>query len=86
MPEWPENLSGWSLDELQRFRDENRALAKELRLKSATLINRRLAKEISLEEYMEGRQLGNESAAECKRRALAIENEIAYRRAYVSHP
>ena len=79
MPEWSENLSGWSLDELQGLRTENRALAKELRLKSAALINKRLAKEISLEDYVAGRQLGTEAAAECKRRAIALENEIATR-------
>ena len=85
MPEWPENLSGLNLDELQRLRAENRALAKEIRLKSATLINSRLAKQVSLEDYVASRQIGNDTAAECKRRAIAIENEIAYRRAYAPH-
>jgi hypothetical protein len=84
MPEWAENLSGWSLNELQAMRTENRARAKELRLKSASLINKRLAKEISLEDYMSGRQSGTEAAAECKRRAIALENEIAARQIHAA--
>lgn len=80
MPEWPEDLSSWSLDELQRCRTEYRAMAAQLRQEAAALINRRLAKQISMEDYVSGRKLEAESASECKRRSVALENEIATRR------
>ena len=85
MKEWPDNLTEQSLEALQRLRDQNRALAKELRLKSAALVNSRLAKQISLEDYAAGRLSGVDSAEECKRRALEVENELAARRIYATH-
>lgn len=80
MPDWPEDLSSWSLDELQRHRTECRAAAAQLRHELASLINSRLAKQISMEDYVAHRKQSADSASECKRRSVALENEIASRR------
>jgi hypothetical protein len=76
MPQWVEDLSVASLEEVFRSQTENRAWHKELRLQTATLINNRLAKRISLDEYAANRKVGAEEAAECKRRAAILVKEI----------
>jgi len=55
---------------------ENRAWNKALRSRVAALVNTRLAKQISLEEYAIIRQHENENAAECKRRGAIIVSEM----------
>jgi hypothetical protein len=75
-PLWPNDLSGRSLDEVLRAKTENRAWHRTLRQRATALVNSRLAKAISLEEYAAGRQQANEDAAECKRREGILDHEI----------
>lgn len=79
MPQWSENFSVYSLDEICQSQNENRAWHKELRLRAATLVNRRLAKLISRDEYAANRKVDVIDAAECKRRAAMLVNEITLR-------
>lgn len=79
MPLWSEDLSLYSLDEVILTQSENRAWHKELRLKTNLLLNSRLAKQISREEYTANRQVGVADETECKRRAAKLVNEITAR-------
>ena len=54
----PEDLSTCSLEEVITTQAENRAWSKELRLKSNALVNSRLAKAISQDEYTATRKVG----------------------------
>ena len=85
MSEWSGEFSERSLPEMLRSQDENRAWSKQLRALSAALVNSRLAKEISPEEYATRRKLAIEEAAECRRRASVIANEIWTRHGYQNH-
>ena len=49
-------------------------------MENTELVNRRLAKEISLDEYIVSRRIANDDAAECKRRKMILENEIGNRK------
>jgi len=60
---------------------ENRAWNKELRVRATTLVNNRLAKGISMEDYAASRERAASDAAECKRRAMILLNEIDRRAA-----
>jgi hypothetical protein len=81
MPLFPENISACDLDEIFAMQAENRAWNKELRSLASALVNTRLAKNISMEEYTASRQHATHEAAECKRRAMALLNEIDRRAA-----
>jgi hypothetical protein len=83
MRQWPENMSACSLAEVQELQAQNRAWNKELRARSAALVNTRLAKNISQEEYAVRRQGTGDEAAECKRRAMILAAELESR---ASHP
>jgi hypothetical protein len=72
----PEDLSTYSLEEVITTQAENRAWSKELRLKSNALVNSRLAKAISQDEYNATRKVTHEETAECRRRAAVLVNEI----------
>jgi hypothetical protein len=76
---WPEDFSTCSLEEIFSTQAENRAWNKELRFKNTDLVNRRLAQSIDQAEYACARTLGQEYAAECRRRATVLMNEIASR-------
>ena len=65
-----------------RLQAENRAWSKQLRLEAQALVNNRLAKGISLEEYASSRLLAAESSAECRRRAATLSREIENRSAH----
>ena len=82
MPFWPEKIQERSLDEMFRLQAENRAWSKQLRLETQTLVNTRLAKNISLEEYASSRLLATQSSVECRRRAEALSREIEIRGAH----
>jgi hypothetical protein len=58
---------------------ENREWNKTLRHRVTVLVDSRLAKRISPEEYAVDRQEGNEDAAECRRRQIILDNEITSR-------
>jgi hypothetical protein len=79
MPEWSDDLSGFSLDEVFSAQAANREWHKELRQRVAALTTSRLANNISWVEYMADRKLAHEDAAECKRRAMILEQKIARR-------
>jgi hypothetical protein len=74
---WPEDFSTCSLKEVLGWQAENRAWNKELRLKTNTLVNSRLAKDISQDDYLATRKLVHEETAECRRRANIIDAQIA---------
>jgi hypothetical protein len=78
-PLWTDDLSERSLIEILRSDTENRAWNKALRCRVAALVNSRLAKQISLEEYAISRQHENENAAECKRRGALLVSEMSSR-------
>jgi hypothetical protein len=67
------------LDEIFAVQAENRAWNKELRALASALVNTRLAKNISMEDYAASRQRATREAAECKRRAMVLLNEIERR-------
>jgi hypothetical protein len=77
MSSWPEDFSTCSLKEVLGWQAENRAWNKELRLKTNTLVNSRLAKNITQDDYLATRKLVHEEAAECRRRANIIDAQIA---------
>ena len=79
MPLTAEDLSGWPLPEVMRLEAENRAFSKEVRAKTIALVNSRLAKEISVDQYAIGRKRANDDAAECKRGREILIKEIRRR-------
>jgi hypothetical protein len=76
MPGVSENQSICSLEELVRAETENQALSKTVRVQANALVNSRLAKTISFEDYAVLRQQGHENAAECKRQGTILRREI----------
>jgi hypothetical protein len=78
-PLWSDDLPKRSLEEVLQSKTENREWHKTLRDRVTVLVNSRLAKQISLEEYAVDRQQGNENAAECRRRQIILDNEITSR-------
>jgi hypothetical protein len=62
----------FSLDDLLKSDQENRARNKDVRTRTAELLNRRLARDITMDEYTVTRKNLNEEAAECKRRASLL--------------
>lgn len=81
MPNWPDDLSTCTLEEIFTSETDNRAWYKELRLQNTALVNNRLAKTISQDEYALTRRLTTEAAAECKRRGAILVREISRRAA-----
>jgi hypothetical protein len=82
MPIWPENIEERSLDEMFRLQACNRAWSKQLRQESQALVNSRLAKIISLEEYVSSREQAAQQAIECRRRADVLSRLIESRGAH----
>ena len=80
MTDWSEDLSQHTLDEIVWLQVENRAWQRELRTKATTLVNSKLAKEISPEEYASKRDAAKTDASECKRRAGILVMEAWNRR------
>jgi hypothetical protein len=78
-PFWPENIDERSLDEMFRLQACNRAWSKQLRQESQVLVNSRLAKAISMEEYTTSRELAALQSAECRRRAESLARQIETR-------
>lgn len=76
MPDWSEDFSQHNLKEVVRLQEENRAWQRELRTNSAAIVNSRLAKQISPEEYTTKRQVVKDSANECKRRGGVLAQEV----------
>ena len=76
---WDEDFSTSSLEEVLRWQAENRAWSKELRLKNSSLVNDRLANNISQDDYVANRKVAHEDAAECRRRATVLDTQIVRR-------
>jgi len=82
IPFWPDKIEERNLDEMFRLQAENRAWSKQLRLEAQVLVNTRLAKTISMEEYTVSRQQAAERTEECRRRAATLSREIENRGAH----
>ena len=80
MPEWSEDLSQHTLDEIVGLHDENRTWQRELRTRATALVNSKLAKQISPEEYALKRATAKTDAEECKRRESILVLEVWTRR------
>jgi hypothetical protein len=76
MSQWREDYSTSSLEEALGQQAENRAWSKELRRKATALVNSRLANDITLADYVANRKVAHEEAAECRRRANILDNQI----------
>ena len=78
-PFWPDDLSGLSDQVVLNYMAENRAWNKRLRERTVALVNTRLAKTITKEEYASKRNHNNNDAAECWRRASMLVRDMAIR-------
>ena len=76
MPTWCEDFSACSLQEVLESQAENRVWSKELRQKANALVNSRLAKVISQDDYLSNRKVAHEEAAECQRRANILQSQV----------
>ncbi len=76
---WTTDLATTTIEEVVKLQNENRASDKETRLEIRTLVNRRLAKEITAEEYVVKRKIANQASAEFKRRSALLNEELATR-------
>ena len=65
---WSDDVSGLSSRELSDVVAENRAWGKSLREGTQALVQARLAKTITHEEYAASRARANAESAECNRR------------------
>jgi hypothetical protein len=73
---WPDDFSTITLEEILRYQLENRAWSKELRGRSTVLVNKRLANEITQDDYLTNRKLTRQEAEECQRRAAILDSQI----------
>lgn len=76
MSPWREDFSTCTLEEVLGWQAQNREWSKELRRKTNSLVNSRLAKSISLADYQATRKLTHEETAECQRRANLLNAQI----------
>ena len=81
MTVWCEDFATASLEEVIQSQAANRAWSKELRVRSAELVNNRLAKLITQDDYLNHRKLMDHDAAECRRRSAILDTQI-FRRKY----
>jgi len=79
IPFWPDDLSGLSQQAVLNYMAENRAWNKRLREGTVALVNTRLAKTITQEEYASNRERTNQDVAECFRRARMLVRDLAIR-------
>jgi len=86
MPVWCEDFSAFRLEDVLQRQAQNRAWSKELRLRSTTLVNRRLARQISQADYALDRQRVHEETTECRRRAAILDVQIIERTKYAQMP
>jgi hypothetical protein len=89
MPLWcEEDVATFSLDQVFQQVVENRMWSKELRRKNNSLVNSRLAKEITQDDYLTERKLAHAEAEECRRRATILDAQLVLRtgRPLVSAP
>ena len=74
---WRDDFSTLSLEEVLRYQLENRAWNKELRFRSNEIVNKRLANEITQDDYLTNRKITRQDAEECQRRAAILDSQIA---------
>jgi hypothetical protein len=79
IPFWPDDLSGLSDQAVLDYMAENRAWNKRLRAGTTALVNTRLAKTITNEEYASQRSRNSKDAAECWRRTSMLVRDLAMR-------
>ena len=79
MSPWSEDFSESTLEDILRSQAENRAWGKELRNKTNVLVNNRLAKNISQDDYVTDRKQAHQDAAEYRRRAAILDSQIERR-------
>jgi hypothetical protein len=75
MPVWSEDLSQFTVEEVVQSHDENRAWYKDLRSKVNALMDTKLAKQISPEEYSTALKPLKDDLAECERRGRILRKE-----------
>ena len=68
------------MEDILRFQAANREWSKQLRANTSMLVNSRLAKTVSQDEYLAGRKLLHADVAECRSRANILEAQVARRR------
>jgi hypothetical protein len=78
-PLWTGELPQRSIEEVLQTRAANSQWSKELRKQLTVLVDSRLAKRISQDEYELDRQQHNLDTAECKRRQMLLDNELTHR-------
>ncbi len=76
---WSGDFSASTLADVVRWQTENTALAKRLRFDRKTAVNKRLAKQISHDEYQNMTVVSDTRLAECKRRRQIIIDELIRR-------
>jgi hypothetical protein len=74
-----EALSGLTNAEVAVLQGENRARKKDLRQRMADLVNRRLAQQISYEEYTATRRVARDEVTECEEESSALRLEQSRR-------
>lgn len=74
---WPDDLNGFTLQEIRGWQVENREWSKDLRRRFNLLVNNRLANSISQAEYLAGRTLATQDMNECQRRAAKLNAALA---------
>ena len=79
MSPWPEDVSSCSLEELAGWQALNRQWSEELRRRTKSLVQSRLAEEITQDDYAMFRQLTNEDSLECRRRATLLRDQMVRR-------
>jgi hypothetical protein len=82
MASWPEDLTVCTAEEILRAQVENREWSKALRAEVTALVNDRLMKQISPEEYAAQRGKVGQAETECRRRADKLLQEIDLRTRY----
>ena len=80
MTTWTDDLSTLSPEDVLRLEMQNREWGKGLRRGTALLVNSRLAKQISLEEYAAKRQNARDEEAECRRRTTILSQKMLNRK------
>ena len=78
-PLWTGELPQRSLEEVLQTKAENSQWSKSLRKQLTALVDNRLAKRISQDEYELDRQQHNQDTAECKRRHVLLDDELNHR-------
>ena len=80
MPDWSEDLSQHTLEEIIALQEQNRVWQRDLRTRAATLVNKKSAKQISPDEYLAERRAVNIDVDECRRRTRILIYEVWGRR------